>query len=76
MISRHIRNDRDSRVMYAMNTVGKSVFTGITMTKIIGVFYFRMWFSLVFIAAIHSLVFLPVTLSTAGGKYHLNETVY
>lgn len=81
-----IKNDRDSRVKYAMSTVGGSVFRGITMTKLIGVcviafvqskifeiFYFRMWFSLIAIASIHALIFLPVLLSMAGGKSYIDE---
>ncbi|QLQ79247.1 hypothetical protein HG537_0B05940 [Torulaspora globosa] len=81
-----IRNDRDSRIKYAMSTVGGSVFRGITMTKFIGVcvlafaqskifeiFYFKMWFSLIVIASIHALIFLPVLLSMAGGKSYIDE---
>lgn len=81
-----IKNDRDSRIRYAMTTVGGSVFRGITMTKLIGVcvlafaqskifqvFYFRMWFSLIVIASVHALVFLPVLLSMAGGKSYVDE---
>lgn len=83
-----VKNDRDSRVHYAMTTVGGSVFRGITMTKFIGVcvlafaqskifqvFYFRMWFSLIVIASVHALVFLPVLLSLAGGKSYVDEPI-
>lgn len=83
-----VKNDRDSRVHYAMITVGGSVFRGITMTKFIGVcvlafaqskifqvFYFRMWFSLIVIASVHALVFLPVLLSLAGGKSYVDDTI-
>lgn len=82
------KNDRDSRMKYAMNTVGDSVFKGIAMTKFIGVcvlafarskifqvFYFRMWFSLIILASVHALVFLPVLLSLAGGKSYIDESV-
>lgn len=76
-----IKKDRDSRVRHTMTTIGESVLKGITMTKVIGisvlaltqskifqVFYFRMWASLIVVASLHSLVFLPVILSMIGGK--------
>lgn len=76
-----VKKDRNSRVIYAMTTIGGSVLKGITMTKIIGisvlaltqskifqVFYFRMWASLIFVASLHALIFLPVLLSMIGGK--------
>lgn len=63
----------------ALSAVGALVFSGITMTKLIGVlvlafaqsqifeiYYFRMWLLLVFIAAAHSLILLPVLLSYFG----------
>ncbi|CAK7901245.1 NPC intracellular sterol transporter 1-related protein 1 [[Candida] anglica] len=64
------------RALVALQTAGGSVFGGITITKLIGVsvlaftrskifevYYFRMWISLVFIAGVHGLCFLPILLS-------------
>ena len=80
-IDRDTEINNNARVLFAMKTVGKSVFWGITLTKIIGVsvlsfakskifevFYFRMWFALIIISSIHALVVLPVMLSMYGGK--------
>ncbi|KAI5954390.1 NCR1 [Candida jiufengensis] len=60
----------------ALVKVGGSIIGGITLTKFIGIsilaftrstifeiYYFRMWFSLIIIAVLHSLVLLPVLLS-------------
>lgn len=62
------------------------VFSGITITKLIGVcvlaftrskifeiYYFRMWLALVIVAATHSLIFLPVALSFFGGEGYLSD---
>jgi Niemann-Pick C1 protein len=71
---------RDARAWAALVNVGGSVFSGITITKLLGVcvlaftrskifeiYYFRIWLALVIFAASHALVFLPVALSFAGG---------
>ena len=71
---------RDARAWTALVNVGGSVFSGITITKLLGVFvlaftrskifeiyYFRIWLALVVFAATHALVFLPVALSLVGG---------
>lgn len=75
------KKDANSRVLYSLNTIGESVIKGITLTKFIGVcvlafaqskifdvFYFRMWFTLIIVAALHALLFLPALLSLFGGK--------
>lgn len=71
---------KDARAWTALVNVGGSVFSGITITKLLGVcvlaftrskifeiYYFRVWLALVIFAAIHALVFLPVALSYFGG---------
>lgn len=72
---------RDARAWSALVNVGGSVFSGITITKLLGVsvlaftqskifeiYYFRIWAALVLFAAAHALVFLPVALSLFGGE--------
>ena len=72
---------RDARAWAAMVNVGGSVFSGITITKLLGicvlaftrskifeVYYFRIWLALVGFAAIHALIWLPVALSLVGGE--------
>ena len=63
-----------------MNTVGQSVFSGIAMTKFLGVcvlafaqsrifriFYFGMWMILIVVASLHAFIFLPIILSFEPG---------
>jgi len=76
---------RDARAWTALTNVGGSVFSGITVTKILGVtvlaftrskifeiYYFRVWVALVIFAASHALVFLPVALSLLGGEGYID----
>ncbi|KAI9742995.1 MAG: hypothetical protein M1818_003290 [Claussenomyces sp. TS43310] len=77
---------RDARAWTALVNVGGSVFSGITITKLLGVcvlaftrskifeiYYFRIWLALVVFAASHALIFLPVALSLFGGDGYLES---
>ncbi|OCF62140.1 niemann-Pick C1 protein [Kwoniella mangroviensis CBS 10435] len=82
------KKERDDRAWTALVDVGPSVFSGITMTKLIGisvlaltrsklleVYYFRMWLSLILSGALHGLALLPVLLTYTGGQgYSLEDT--
>ncbi|KAG7132529.1 NPC intracellular cholesterol transporter 1 like protein [Verticillium longisporum] len=76
---------RDARAWTALVNVGASVFSGITVTKLLGVcvlaftrskifeiYYFRVWLALVVFAATHALIFLPVALSLLGGAGYVD----
>lgn len=76
---------RDARAWTALVNVGGSVFSGITLTKLLGVcvlaftrskifeiYYFRIWLALVVVAATHALIFLPVALSLVGGDGYID----
>lgn len=79
--ARHKFRGKDLRAWTALVNVGGSVFSGITITKFLGVavlaftrskifevYYFRIWLALVILASSHALVFLPVALSFLGGE--------
>ncbi|KAJ4525144.1 niemann-Pick type C- protein 1 [Exophiala dermatitidis] len=83
--ARHKFRGKDLRAWTALINVGGSVFSGITITKFVGVavlaftrskifeiYYFRIWLALVIFASSHALVFLPVALSFFGGNGYID----
>ena len=54
--------------------IGISVLA-LTRSKLLEIYYFRMWLTLILSGALHGLVLLPVALSYTGGPgYSLEDT--